>query len=706
MSNVEAFFNPRGIAVIGVSTDPTKPSSAIYARLLENQEARKLKVPVYPVNPKYDEIEGRKVYPSIGSIKGPVDLVIIAIPAEYTPSVIEDVGKKGAKAAVVISGGFSESGREDLKRALLEAARKWGIRIMGPNTIGLLDTYTGVDTLFLPKRKKLTTGEELESLPEPKRGNLVIITQSGVLGEITMDSLFKSRIGVRALIGLGNQIDLSVEELLGYFAKDERTSAIMLYLEGVKDGRSFIRSAHRAALKKPIIVLKAGKTKVGAKAAFTHTASMVGNIDLYRAVFKQIGLIEAHDLEEFIDFGKVYSIQRPASGKRLLILSNAGGAAVLASDVAPSYGLQLPPLGREEKRALDELKKNHVILPMVVYTNPVDLTGSATTEGMVKAYDTLAKSPNFDLHLIIPTHQPPTLNELVIDGIAEVARKVKKPVVGCEMGESEWSVLFRNRMDHYGIPSFPTPERAIRALYALTLYRRKPLTDMELSKENRLKWLRYEEEELTIEAIEKILEEYGIPIPPTAFVTDEFEVRKAASKVGYPLVLKAMVKGVSHKTDVGGVVLSLRNEEEVISAFRNMHERMSKKGFEIRNVLLQKMVSGTEIILGSIWDEQFGPVVSVGVGGVYTELMKDFSVRAAPVTKEEALEMLRELKLGTILDGFRGRKPVDRIRLAEIVSNFSNIMPENPSINQLEINPLMGEGRRFYAVDVRGLVKK
>ncbi len=702
--NIEAFFTPRGIAVVGVSTDPNKPSSAIFKRLLLNKEEGLLKVPIYPVNPKYEEVDGHKVYPSVSAIDGDVNLVIISIPAELTPQVIEDSGRKGVKAAVVVSGGFAESGRKDLEEKLVSVARKYGIRIMGPNTIGLLDPYTGVDTLFLPRRKKLSTGEELESLPKPERGNLAIITQSGALGEITMDSLLKSGVGTRALVGVGNQADLGVEEFMEYFADDEKTKAIMLYLEGVKDGRKFTRSAYKTLQKKPVIVLKAGKTGAGARAALTHTASMVGNIEVYRGVFKQLGMVEAKDIEEFIDFGKAFSYLDPPKGKRLLVISNAGGAAVLASDAAPPYGLQLPKFGEDEVEKLEELKKRRVILPMVVLSNPLDLTGSATNETIIETYRALATSDQFDMHLIIPTHQPPTLDEKVVDGVAEVARNVGKSVVGCELGESEWSKLIRRRLDEMGIPSYPTPERAVRALYSLTLYRRKEYAEPELAEKDRLEWL--PEGEMRMDTASRVMKEYGIHMPESAFAHTPEEANKLAEGMGFPVVLKARVTGISHKTDIGGVILGLENGQEVERAFREVSGRVSMKGFEFEGVYVQKMVPGVEAILGSIRDEQFGPIVSVGVGGIYTELFHDISVRVAPVSKEEALEMLEELRLKKLLDGFRGMEPVDKDALAGLIERFSRILPENPSITQIEINPLMCTGREFYAVDVRGLVQK
>ncbi len=467
---LNALFNPKSIAVIGASPDPSKLSNAIFKRLIDNARKGLLKASVYPVNPKYERIEGRKVYPSVLDIEGEVDLVIVTVPAEIVPEVLEEAGEKGVKAAIVISGGFAEAGRKDLEDRISEVVRKYELRVLGPNTVGLVDTYSGVDTLFTPRIKRTERGEELVNVLELKRGNVAIIAQSGALGVSIADCLTEENVGIRAFVSVGNQLDISVEELLEYFSEDDRTRVVMLYLEGVRDGRSFVEKARLASSRKPVIVLKAGKTDVGVKSALSHTASIAGDIEVYKGVFKQAGLIEAEDLEEFMDFGKVYSMQRPSRGGRLFILSNSGGMIVIASDAASLYGLQMPPLSEERLSELEELKRKGIIPKFVSLSNPLDLTASVSTEGFIRTFEVISQDPNYDMFLIIPVHSTPTLNERAIREIAKIAKEREKAVAICEVGGSPWSKLFRRISNECGIPSYPTPERAIRALHALTLY--------------------------------------------------------------------------------------------------------------------------------------------------------------------------------------------------------------------------------------------
>lgn len=415
-------------------------------------------------------IEGRKVYPSVLDIEGDVDLAIVTVPAEVVPEVLEEAGEKRVKAAVVISGGFAEAGREDLEDRVSEVVRKYKLRVLGPNTVGLVDTYSGVDTLFTPRVKRTERGEELVNVLELKRGNVTIIAQSGALGVSVADCLTEENVGIRAFVSVGNQLDISVEELLEYFSEDDRTKVIMLYLEGVKDGKSFVKKASLASSRKPVIVFKAGKTDVGIRTALSHTASIAGDIEIYKGVFKQAGLIEAGDLEEFMDYGKAYSMQGSSRGKRLFILSNSGGMIVVASDAASLHGLQMPPLSEECLSKLEELKRKGIIPRFVSLSNPLDLTASISTEGFIKAFEIISQDPNYDMFLIIPVHSTPTLNERAIREVARIAKEREKTVAICDVGGSPWSKLFRRISNECGIPSYPTPERAIRALHVLTLH--------------------------------------------------------------------------------------------------------------------------------------------------------------------------------------------------------------------------------------------
>jgi len=705
MRDIDAFFNPASIAVIGVSENPAKLGTVIFRRLLESVKLGKLKAEVYPVNPRLRELDGVRVYSSVSEINGGIDLAVVAIPAQFVPSVIRDFGKK-VKTAIVISGGFAESGRRELDEELRRAIKETGVRVLGPNTIGVLDPYSGVNTFFLPRVKTLVDGREAENLPEPFPGNVAIIFQSGALSEMLMDFLYANRVGVRAVACVGNQVDVKIEDFMRYFAEDDLAEVIAVYLEGVEDGRSFLNAAAEASEKKPVVILKAGKTETGRRAAYTHTASIVGNIDVYRGAFKQAGVIEVDSIGEMVDVVKLFSMQKPARGKRLLILTNAGGLAVLSADLAFLKGLVVPELPEGVKKELERLKEEKTIIPIVVVHNPLDLTAQASSEAFEKAYRILASSKLFDLHLLMPSHQPPPVDDTVIDRLAGIALKSGAVVTACELGESEWARIFRKKFDEYGIPAYSELRRAIEALSKFVQYKRikrgrfpPPLSKNKLEFRNEaggrpLYW----EEALDI------LREYDINTPRMRIVSDEREAVEAVEELGLPVVLKIYSDEVAHKTDVGGVLVNLRNKEEVLRGYRILRERVREIGVGWRGILIQEMVEGVEILLGSTWDRVFGPTVSVGVGGIYTEILRDFSVRVAPIDFREAEKMLEELRLRRLLEGFRGMPSVDKEALAKLISRFSKIIYENPSLKQFEINPLIASGRRFFAVDVRGFV--
>ncbi|MEN2973984.1 MAG: acetate--CoA ligase family protein [Candidatus Caldarchaeales archaeon] len=706
MEDLNSFFNPRSIAVIGVSSDPSKLGSIIYQKLMRNKISGRLKAEIYPVNPKISTLNNVKVYSKISEIGERVDLVVIAIPAESVIDVLREAGENGVKAAIVISGGFGEIGRRDLDEKLRKVIVETGIRVLGPNTIGILDMLSGIDTFFLPFQKPLSDGRLAESLPEAVLGNVTVISQSGAISEILMDCLKAGGVGVRAVVSVGNQIDLSTEDFLKYFAYDEATKVIVIYLEGVRDGRRFLNALIEASTMKPVVIMKAGKTEAASKAAYTHTASMVGRMQVYRGVFKQAGVIEVEDLEEMVDVVKVFSMLRPVDGNKLFVLTNAGGLAVLSSDLALLHGLTLPDLTVKLKENLEELKKHGVIPQIAIVQNPLDLTAQGTSESFEQVFRTVCSEGYYDLYLILPSHQPPAIDETITDRLFNVIRKYNAPTVVCEYGESEWSKLIREKFDKLRIPSYPDIRRAIKALSALTSYKRPmPRTFNYPYRNDKLSWIGdLSNGPLSLEHTIEIINQYGIEAPKTIKVTEEKELEKVIEDLSPPYVMKIFSRKIAHKTDVGGVILGLKKPEELLEAYRHLRDRVAEIGVEWEGAIIQEMVNGLELILGSDWDPIFGPIVSIGLGGVFTEIMKDISVRVAPVETHEAEEMISELKMKKLLEGYRGLPSVNLKILAEKISDFSSIIFENPSIKQFEINPLIANGDRFVAVDVRGFI--
>lgn len=708
MSELRYLFNPNSIAVVGVSQNPSKIGSVIYQRLMKNKSQGILKAEVYPVNPNIKSINGVRVYSSISDIPGDVDLVVIAIPAAAVPNIVREAGENRAKVAVIISGGFAESGRIDLDEQLRKAIRETGIRVVGPNTIGVSDPYSGVDTFFLPRFKQLSNGKIAESLPEISPGNIAVISQSGALSEVIMDCLKVSGIGVRAIVCVGNQVDLTVEDFLKYFSNDPLTEVIAIYLEGVKDGRKFLNALVQASINKKVVILKAGKTDVAGRAAYTHTASMVGSIEVYRGAFKQAGVIEVEDIEEMVDVVKALSMMKTARGNKLFVLTNAGGLAVLSSDLAPRYGLTIPNIPEELMKKLEELKNRKIIDPIVFLQNPLDLTAQGTSQTFEEVFRVVASSGFYDLYLLMPSHQPPSVDDTVIDRLFNVYREYDCSVVVCEHGESEWSKYMRERFDQLGIPSYPDVRRALRALSALATHRKPRNRIFEKTSEtNRITWLHdLEEGPLSFEDAVKILSYYGLETPKTLRILNEEELRNVVEELSFPLVMKVYSSKISHKSDVGGVIVGLRTYNDLIEAYKMLKKKIGDLRVEWEGVLIQEMVKGVELILGSSCDAVFGPTVTFGIGGIFTEVLRDFSVRIAPIDSSDALEMINELKMKKILQGFRDIQPVNVEKLAEIISEFSKILWENPSIKQLEMNPLIASGDRFIAVDVRGTISK
>lgn len=708
ISSLKYLFNPASIAVVGVSQNPSKIGSVIYYRLIDNKSSGTLKAEVYPVNPKISSLDGVKVYPSISEIEDSVDLVVIAIPAEAVPDVLREAGERGVKAAIIISGGFAETGRMDLDERLRKTIQETGIRVLGPNTIGILDPYTGVDTFFLPRFKPLSDGRMAESLPAATPGSVAVISQSGALSEIIMDCLKVSGVGIRSIVCVGNQIDLSVEDFLRYFSHDPLTKVIALYLEGVKDGRKLLNALIEASAEKPVVILKAGKTEVASRAAYTHTASMVGSIEVYRAAFRQSRVIEVEDMEEMVDVVKAFSMLKPAKGNRLFILTNAGGLAVISSDLASRYGLVIPTIPEDVFKHIQELRLRKVVDPIVVLQNPLDLTAQGTSETFEEVFRVVASSGLFDLYLLMPSHQPPTVDGTVIDRLSKISKEYDCTTVVCEHGESEWSKHIRERFDKVGIPSYPDVRRALRALSALATYRKPPMRLFEKNlRANKFSWLDdLEEGPLSFENAIRLLSYYGLRAPKTLKITSEDELASISGELSFPAVIKIYSGRITHKSDIGGVVVGLRTLDELIEAYRILKRRVSEIGLEWEGVIIQEMVKGVELLLGSSHDPVFGPTVTFGIGGVFTEVLKDFSVRIAPVTVDEALEMIYEIKSREILEGFRGLSPVNLVELAKKISEFSKIIWENTSVKQLEVNPLIASGDRFSAVDVRGWIFK
>ncbi|ABL77745.1 acetate--CoA ligase family protein [Thermofilum pendens] len=470
--SLKPFFDPRGVVVVGASREEEKPGHVIFRVLLENRKKGLLKAPVYGVNPKADYILGEKVFPSVKDIPGEVDLAVIVIPAEHVKRAIEDLGVKGIKAAIIISAGFSEIGRSDLEREVAETAKKHGIRIIGPNCIGVYSPWSGVDTIFLPYTKVLEDGREVLNAPRPSKGFVALISQSGAVGTAALDYMYGEGIGLSHFVSIGNKADVDEVELVEYLGGDDRTRVILLYLENIKRGREFIEVAGKVTLKKPVVVLKAGRTSAGRRAAASHTAALAGVDEVYDAAFRRSGVIRANDIEELFDYAKALAMQPPARGERIGIITDGGGAGVMATDIAEMLGLKVPELQGNARRELEELRERGIFPRYAQLSNPVDLTGSATSEMFVEATRILLESDEVDAVVVLALHQVPGIPDPVklAREISRLAAGYAKPVVAVDTGWSEAAILERKEFDSMGVPSYPTPERAVKSLSALVRY--------------------------------------------------------------------------------------------------------------------------------------------------------------------------------------------------------------------------------------------
>ncbi|MBX5320907.1 MAG: acetate--CoA ligase family protein [Candidatus Bathyarchaeia archaeon] len=467
---LDAFFNPKSVTVVGATKKINKAGHVIFKNFVENKRRGVFKGEIYPVNPHEDYILGFQCYPKLTKIPGELELVVIVVPAKTVPEIMKDAATKNAKAVVIISSGFGEIGNHELEREVVEIAKKAEIRVLGPNCLGVYDSRTGVDMLFLPETKILTTGEEVVATPRPMMGNMAIVTQSGAFGAAALDYLAGRQMGVSKFVSFGNKSDVDEAEMLHYLLYDKETKVILLYVEDVKNGRAFIEAASKVTRKKPVIAIKAGKTEAGAKAAASHTGAIAGADEIYAAAFKQTGILRVRDMEEFFDAAKALVMQPPAAGKNVAIITDAGGPGIMAADECELQGMVVKRFSEKTLEKFERLKEEGKLPKFATNINPVDVTGSATSEMFEYAAELVFQDPEIHGVILLGLHHTPALQEDYIDRVARVASKYNKPIVTCDIGETEMALHIRSRFDKLGIPAYPSPEDAARAMGALVKY--------------------------------------------------------------------------------------------------------------------------------------------------------------------------------------------------------------------------------------------
>jgi acetyl coenzyme A synthetase (ADP forming)-like protein len=464
------FFDPKSVAVVGASRKITKAGHVIFKNFVDNKRRGIFRGELYPVNPHEESILAFRCYPSITEIIGEVELVIIVVPAKVVPQIMREAAVKGVKAAVIISAGFSEIGNRKLEEEVTTIAKEARIRVLGPNCLGVYDSHTGVDMLFLPETKVLTTGDEVVATPRPMAGQMAVVTQSGAFGASALDYLAGKQLGVSKFVSFGNKSDVDESEMLRYLLDDEKTRVILLYAESVEAGREFMEVARDITKKKPIVALKVGKTNAGARAALSHTGAIAGSDNIYNAVFTQVGVVRARDMEEFFDAGKALVLQPPAAGNNVAVVTDAGGPAIMAVDECELKGIKVKKFSEETIEKFEELKREGRIPSFATNLNPLDLTGSATSEMFEHGTKIVLDDPEVHGVIVIGLHHVPALQEDFVDRVANLSKDYTKPVVACDIGETEMALYTRSRFDKFGIPAYTTPEDAARAMAALVSY--------------------------------------------------------------------------------------------------------------------------------------------------------------------------------------------------------------------------------------------
>ncbi|MBA2869180.1 acetate--CoA ligase family protein [Methanococcus maripaludis] len=702
MNTLEGIFNPKSVAVIGASEIEGKVGQSVMKNLLNfKQHGGK----VYPVNKKYNEVYGIKCYGSVLDIPETPDLVIISIPAEYAVDAMEECGRKGVKAAIIITAGFAETNNHVLEDRLKAIIEQYGIRTIGPNCLGVINLHNHLNASFSKEFSKM--------------GNIAFISQSGAIMTALLDIANYYNLGFSKIVSMGNKIDVQEYELLNYLENDPHTKVVALYIEGLKDEK-FISAAKKISRKKPVIVLKSGKSEEGAKAASSHTGSLAGNNAVYDAAFKKSRVFNVESFEDLVNLLKIFSVQPPMRSKKLAVVTNAGGFGVLAADSVEKCGLELADFSAT---TVSELKK---YLPDTSgISNPLDLIGDADVNRYKHAFELVENDPNVDGLLAILTPQGMTdalgvARELVKLKNYMICKKDKIPIVASFVGGT--SVLeARSYLQEKGIPSFICPELAVHALACL--YRQSHLMDKYDSPEY-LNEIRNEISEAKANNQEKIdellananesnskefLKLNGFAIPEKFVATTKEEAKNYAEKLG-KVVMKVVSADILHKSDAGCVIIDPSDASE---AFETIMKNGEKYLFDrkidgiIDGVLIEQFVTGKEIIIGAKRDPVFGPVVMTGLGGIFVEVLKDVSFGITPITKEYAGEILHSLKSYKILEGVRGEKRSDIEFLKELIVRVGVLMETYDEISEIDINPafIKEEGQGGFVGDALIITK-
>lgn len=693
---LDRLFHPRAVAVFGASERPGSVGTLVFENLLSGGFTG----PVYPINPKHETVAGHTCYPTIAAVGGPVDLAVIATPAHTIPEILRACGEHGMHAVIVLSAGFEGAGGQDLRALLLQAAQPYGMRVLGPNCLGIIRPSLGLNATF--------------SKGSAEPGNLALVSQSGALCTAILDWAAARQVGFSAVVSLGDAIDVDFGDMLDFLALDNETRGILLYVEGMNHARRFMSGLRAAARVKPVIVVKAGRHGAGSRAAQSHTAALVAADDVFDAALRRAGAVRAHSIDQLFSAAQLLASHHRMRGDRLAIITNGGGPAVMAVDRATDLGLQLAELSADSLQALDEILPQH--WPRA---NPVDILGDAGAERYRAAVSRCLADPGIDGLLVMLTPQAMTDPLACAQAVAEAAAGQEKPVLACWMGKVQVGPA-RDLLSRHRIPNFPMPEAAVEAFSYLARYQHHqqlllqvpaPLSarsepDLEGARliiEGALAERRHE---LSGNEAKAILHAFGIPTNLAVSARSPTEALVVAQTIGFPVAIKISSPDISHKSDVNGVRLHVGSAEAVRRTYQELIASVERQrpGIRIDGVTIEAMYHkphGRELLLGVVRDPAFGPAITFGAGGTSVEVLRDRAIALPPLNSFVAQDLMRQTRVFTMLQAFRNLPAANLEALEQVMLRVSDLVCEIPEVREMDINPLILDEHGALAVDAR-----
>lgn len=687
---LDALYKPKSVAIIGASTKEL----SIGNRIIKNLIDFGYKGSIYPINPKADEVRNIKSYNSILDVPGEIDLAHIVIPNKFVPLAIEDCGKKGVKVAIINSAGFKEIGGEgiQLEKQVVDKARQYNVRVFGPNCQGIINTSPDVRAYCN------------FTFTKPEEGCISIIAQSGGVGEVINQRFSELGVGIRMYASNGNACDITIPEVIKYWGEDGKTRVIVIHVENLSNPKEFMEVAKEVAKKKPILGMKTGRTKEGAKAVSSHTGGLA-KIDIAtELIFKKCGIVTFRDQEELCQAAIAFANQPIPKGKNVGVITNTGGPAIITTDELVEAKLQIPPLSNKAKKILSEK-----LYSAASINNPIDVLATGGAEHFRAAIDVLNDEPQIDsifINFVTPFFVD---TDSIAKEIIEVNKFHKKPII-CNLmtDQRQWTNTI-NILKNGGIPFYSLPETAARSLIAMTKYhdlqsreigKLKKFGDVDekktsdLIQQNKKKSSNF----LSVEIVNNLLESYKIPVAKWRLVKNSNEASQAANEIGFPVVIKIDSEKIIHKSDVGGIALNI-SKEELEPTLKNIEEKFSS--YKPRYLIQEFLTGGKELFIGAKAEEGLGHLILFGMGGIYIEIIKDVSFGITPITKKEATDMISSIKSYPIISGFRGNKGVNKDNLVEILLRMSQLVCNYPMIQEIDLNPIIAQENKVFVADAR-----